>query len=231
MRVLGIETSSSRGSIALLSDDEVVAVGEHERANAHAEAIQQLLLDAMKQAGWKPKDLDVVAVGQGPGSFTGLRVGIALAQGIATGRGVPLVGVPSLAAMAAAIPPEVEGVRVPLVDARRGEYFLGAYSAQGDELLPARAAAPEEIVGVVESLGASIVTCGEQPIEDARWPRHFSHYSERPHAVQTARLGAIARAESKPGGAQREVLPLYVRDADARLPHLPESPLDSPRTS
>jgi tRNA threonylcarbamoyladenosine biosynthesis protein TsaB len=119
VRVLGIETSSARGSVALIEGSISVCALDHERANAHGESILPLIEEALARAGWNRTQLDRIAVGAGPGSFTGLRVGIAIAQGLSEGLGIPLVGVPSLRAMALAVPAEQEGCRCVLVDARR----------------------------------------------------------------------------------------------------------------
>ncbi|MEB2323652.1 MAG: tRNA (adenosine(37)-N6)-threonylcarbamoyltransferase complex dimerization subunit type 1 TsaB, partial [Sorangiineae bacterium] len=125
MRVLGIETSAAaRGTVALAEGGVRLAEASHEVRSAHAELMLPLIARLLAEAGWARGSLDRLAVGVGPGSFTGVRVGIALAQGIALGLGVPVVGVPSLAAMARAAPPHVSGLRVPLLDARRGEVFF-----------------------------------------------------------------------------------------------------------
>ena len=84
-RVLGIETSSRRGTVALVEDGQVVASLGHDVPNGHAERMLGLVDQALAEAGWAKASLDRIAVGVGPGSFTGIRVGIALAQGLALG--------------------------------------------------------------------------------------------------------------------------------------------------
>ncbi|MCA9643105.1 MAG: tRNA (adenosine(37)-N6)-threonylcarbamoyltransferase complex dimerization subunit type 1 TsaB [Myxococcales bacterium] len=130
-RVLAFETSTRRGSCALWEGDRLAWGGSHERLNAHGEELPKLLEQCMAETGWSRGSLDRIAVGIGPGSFTGLRVGIALAQGIALGLGRPLVGIGSLEALAA----EAPGVlRVALIDARRGELFVQAFDPGGQPL-------------------------------------------------------------------------------------------------
>ncbi|HVJ22164.1 MAG TPA: tRNA (adenosine(37)-N6)-threonylcarbamoyltransferase complex dimerization subunit type 1 TsaB, partial [Polyangiaceae bacterium] len=133
MRVLAIETSGPRGSVALLENTELVLELEHEQPNAHAEQILPLVERALSSAGFDRRSLDRIAVGIGPGSFTGLRVGIALGEGLALGLDLPIVGVSSLRAMAAAAPASEPRVRVPVLDARRSEIFAAAYDAEGSE--------------------------------------------------------------------------------------------------
>ena len=139
MRLLCIETSSRRGSVVLAEGPRVVARATHSDLNAHAERLRPLLDQVLGQAGWTKADLDRVGVGMGPGSFTGLRVGIAFAQGIALGLGIELIGVGSLEAMAAACPAEVSAPRVALIDARRDEVFAQAFDQAGRALCRAEA--------------------------------------------------------------------------------------------
>src|SRR5690606_29707052 len=100
-RVLALETSSRRGSAALYAG-EIVAEASHEIPNAHGEQLGKLVDGWLAEAGWSKSQIDRLAVGIGPGSFTGLRVGIALAQGMALGLDRPLVGISSLVALSCA---------------------------------------------------------------------------------------------------------------------------------
>lgn len=210
MRVLGIETSSRRGTVALVEASHPVVTLSHDEPNAHAERMLPLVERALEQAGWSRQTLARVGVGVGPGSFTGLRVGIALAQGIALGLGIPLLGVPSLAAMAAAVPRHVAGVRQPLLDARRGEVFVARYDLDGAELLPPRTLSREAAQS--DASQAGIVLVGEITAELGLEPAHRSEESDLPHARWVAALAA----QAVPDGLPAE--PLYVREADAVLP-------------
>ncbi len=126
MKVLALETSTLTGSVALLSDDVLMGEITQSVSLQHSErlmpAVHRLLNDACVTA----KDLDLVAVACGPGSFTGLRVGIAAAQGLSSAAGIPLVGVSSLAGLSLnAI--FFDGLVVPLLNAFRGEVYRGIY--------------------------------------------------------------------------------------------------------
>ena len=92
MRVLAVETSSPRGSVALLEGGRLLAEKSHEQPNSHAEQILPLIRELLAEAGFAPSSLDRIGTGIGPGSFTGLRVGIALAVGIGLGLDRPVVG-------------------------------------------------------------------------------------------------------------------------------------------
>jgi tRNA threonylcarbamoyladenosine biosynthesis protein TsaB len=220
VRILGIETSCGRGSVALLEDERTIAVATHERENAHGESIQPLIEEVLAQVGWNPTTLDRIAVGTGPGSFTGLRVGIALAQGIAEGLERPLVGVGSLLAMALAAPVDSSRLRCPVLDARRGETFFAVYTPAGIELLGPRVASSVDVLEqAVLSLDPTplFLGVGCPSLTDGR-VAHRSSETDLPHARWTA-LAAFARAP----GAQ--VVPAYVRHAVVIIPQLPPNPL------
>ncbi len=222
MRVLGIETSTRRGSVAVSSDGVVVAAHTHEEPNAHAERLLGLIERSLTDAGITRDVLDRIAVGVGPGSFTGLRVGIALAQGIALGLGRPLVGMGSLDAMARAVSASDRRVRVPVLDARRGELFVAAYAPDGAELLAPAALTASAARGALHAAlaGASAVLVGESAGElgmDFELLRGAE--LDLPHASTVALLGATL----EPDTARAE--PVYVRGPGATLPNLPPSPL------
>src|SRR4051794_22157216 len=114
MLILAFDTATDVAPSALVSDGEVL--GERvSRAVTLLEDVDALL----RQAGAHTRDLDALAVGIGPGSFTGVRVGLATARGIALALGLPVAGVSTLAALAAGAPGAT-----PVIDARRGEVFV-----------------------------------------------------------------------------------------------------------
>ncbi len=227
MRVLGIETSSRRGSVALWEDGRPVASLTHEQAHAHAEHMLPLVNSVLAEAGWGRRSLDRVAAGIGPGSFTGLRVGLALAQGIALGLDRPLVGVPSLRTMARAVPATVRGARCAVVDARRAEVFCALYAPEGSELASAVAVPRDSALLRIAVLaaGAKVVLVGEAATELGGRPIFRSDESDLPHARWTAEIGAQVDVAGAPAA------PLYVREPDAIQPDLPPSPLAAPGES
>ncbi|RBP45400.1 tRNA threonylcarbamoyl adenosine modification protein YeaZ [Roseimicrobium gellanilyticum] len=127
--VLAIETSTPRGSVAVVKGDATV-VYEHSFSSerSHNSQLFEPLREALEKCG---DDLRAIVVGTGPASYTGVRIGIAAAQGVAMSRGVPLIGLPSVLA------PEVDGGVgdrfVVCGDARRGKYFVA--EVRGDELV------------------------------------------------------------------------------------------------
>jgi tRNA threonylcarbamoyladenosine biosynthesis protein TsaB len=221
VRILGIETSTLRGSVALVEDGRTVAAADHSEPNAHAERILPLFDRLVAESGWAKASLDRIAVGIGPGSFTGLRVGIALAQGIALGLERPVFGVGSLEAMARGAPAHVPGLRCPVIDARRGELFLAVYDASGAEHAAPLVIATDAAAKTLEELcaGAPKILLGQAAVALAA-DVFRSAYTDLPHAVWVARAAA-----DLPEGAAGAV-PLYVRGPGVVLPDLPPSPLD-----
>ncbi len=222
MRVLGIETSTRRGSVAVCLDGRVLGTLFHEELNAHAERVLGLIEELLASAGWTRGSLDRIAVGVGPGSFTGLRVGIALAQGIALGLARPLIGVGSLRAMASALPAEDARTRVAVLDARRSEVFVAAYAPNGDELFAPDAIPVAEAEATLKAAlaGRSAVLVGEgAPLLGGDFAVERGPELDLPHAAAVARLGTLLDPQSAPAE------PVYVRGPGATPQNLPPSPL------
>jgi tRNA threonylcarbamoyladenosine biosynthesis protein TsaB len=150
VNILGFDTSTPVCSACVLrSDGEAFEADSSPAAlagpPAHARELMPACAHVMGRAGLAWSDIDVVAVGVGPGAFTGLRIGVATARALALARGAELRPVSSLAALAHGIPEELA---LPLIDARRGEVFAALYegsSARWDAL----AAAPEDVAARV----------------------------------------------------------------------------------
>ncbi|HET9932169.1 MAG TPA: tRNA (adenosine(37)-N6)-threonylcarbamoyltransferase complex dimerization subunit type 1 TsaB [Polyangiaceae bacterium] len=220
MRILALETSSSRGSVALTEGATLVATEEHSEPAAHAERMLPLVGRALERAGWARSSLDRIAVGIGPGSFVGLRVGIALAEGLSLGLGRPVVGVESLSAILWAMQLEHVGPRAALVDARRGEVFCAAEDANGRSLLEACAIGRASVSEVLAGLGDGLAVAGEVTATlnlPQKWLR--GPLLDLPHAHAIAALASARSVTDEP------VLPHYVRGPGAVKPNLPPSPL------
>jgi tRNA threonylcarbamoyladenosine biosynthesis protein TsaB len=233
--VLGLETSSRRGSVALLDSGRLLAEAWHDEPNAHGERLIGLIDGVLEVAGIRPNQLDRVAVGRGPGAFTGLRVGLALAQGISSGLAIPAIGVGSLRAMAAAMGEGRSGSRWPVVNARRGEMFIACYREDGVELVSPRAVPRLGFSQTVRSLLSTVDrpystnwlignAVGEIPELAIELPEFLHYSSDATDWPQAAAVGGLGSnlAEVAPAS------PDYLRDADAVVPHLPPCPLNQP---
>lgn len=138
MKVLALSTSTHRGSAAVLEDDRLLGKSAYADLGGHAERIFSAVTEALDAANTRRSEIGLVVSDVGPGSFTGVRVGVASAKGLSLGLGVPLVGVGSLEAMAAAaFSTGVAGPQnavVTVLDAKKQEFFLAVYDATGHAL-------------------------------------------------------------------------------------------------
>lgn len=127
MLTLGIETSGRDGGLALVNDGRVLGAVELSRTGRrHARTLVSELAALVTRCGLRPRDIECIAVSIGPGSFTGLRVGVVCAKTLAYAVRCPVVAIDTLAAIAANSPAEVKAVDV-VVDAQRGDLFVGRY--------------------------------------------------------------------------------------------------------
>ena len=232
MYILGLETSGQPGSVAIVDEQGVLAHSSYAQPGMHAEHLLDHVEVAMKSAGCARHHLGKIAVGIGPGNFTGLRVGIALASGIGLGLNIGVVGVCSLASMALAIVAPEINVRFIVRDARRGEVFCAAFSNLGDVLI-----APT-LVGIgqlFEWLNCHSVASANSGVPSAlagdglQWlsvqekdglGAYIPNGAELlwPDARQTALIGSRLQTS-------QTIAPDYVRDADAKMPNLTRNPL------
>lgn len=149
-RILSIETSTSICSVAIHEQGELIALAEIKEPGAHAEKLLLLVDELFEKAGLSFADLDAVAVSQGPGSYTGLRIGVSTAKGIAYALEIPLIGINTLQAMAASQSVAPGDYVVAVLDARRKEVYTQTFGDSLQELSPIEAVVLEE--GVFASI-------------------------------------------------------------------------------
>jgi tRNA threonylcarbamoyladenosine biosynthesis protein TsaB len=139
--ILNIETSGKNCSVSVSDDEKILSVKEVQEAHfVHAEALHVLIKEAFIQAQILPRQIAGVAISEGPGSYTGLRIGLASAKGMAYSLGVPLLAISSLKIMTSAAASIMEAdLYVPMIDARRMEVYLAQYSKKLVELSAAKA--------------------------------------------------------------------------------------------
>lgn len=225
MRLLALSTSTARGSVALVEDGRILGADFYQDLEGHAERIFGAVERTFAMASLSPSTPVGVACDIGPGSFTGVRVGVASAKGIALARAAPLVGVVSLQAMAAAA--FVEGgacagdAVLCAIDARKGEVFLAAYASDARILLApchlSRQAVPALVQQLARREEGKLILAGEVLAELADLvPLVIRGQAfDLPDAAWIARLAASQLAA---GGDfdPASVEPLYVRAPDAK---------------
>ena len=137
-KLLLIETSTSLCSTALSEGEKIICSRRSSEPRAHASLTAQFIKEMLESSGWSVNDLDAVAVSAGPGSYTGLRVGVSTAKGLCFGGALPLISVSTLDILArqaieAGLPEGCKAI-LPMVDARRMEVYTAVYSPDGARL-------------------------------------------------------------------------------------------------
>jgi tRNA threonylcarbamoyladenosine biosynthesis protein TsaB len=218
--LLGLDTSTAASAACVVRDDgEAFEVAPEpaalERPPAHARELMPAVAQVMGRAGLRYGDLEAIAVGVGPGTFTGLRIGIATARALGSATGLPLRPVSSLAALAEGIDAELA---LPLIDAKRGEVFAGLYGARREPLWPPFAARPEAVAERVREGGLAVRAAGDGSI---RFRRVLEPAGIRvdpddsgSHVVRA--LHVCRLAAGVPGEPPEAVLPDYLRAPDAK---------------
>ena len=142
VKILQIETATQVCSVALSVDGNTVAFKEETAQNIHAAKLTLFIDDVMRRAGLTYADLDAVAVSKGPGSYTGLRIGVSTAKGLCFALDKPLIAINTLRMMAKGhqlIYPGFSGLICPMIDARRMEVFMAIYNDKLEEVEPTQA--------------------------------------------------------------------------------------------
>lgn len=141
--ILLIETATSNCSVALSENGKIIAVKEANEQNIHASHITLFIHELMKNTGKKYTDLKAVAVSKGPGSYTGLRIGVSTAKGLCYALDIPLLGVDTLEAMACGLLLQNEisdsELLIPMIDARRMEVYTGVFKSNLELVEPVHA--------------------------------------------------------------------------------------------
>lgn len=218
MNLLAIETSTEACSVALLRGEML-----HERSELaprrHAELVLPMAEAVLAEAGLARTQLDGIAFGRGPGAFTGVRLAVSVAQGLALALDLPVVAVSSLEALALETPDDDAAI-LAVIDARMGEVYAGAYRRTRDAAL-LRALAGES-VGTADALALpaaatwNVVGTGWGAYRDALAarlpaPPRWAEAERYPQARHVARLAAPRLAAGQ-GVPAEQALPVYLRD-------------------
>ena len=216
---VALETSTRRPSVAARRGERLVE-RNLDRDGAHASDLLPALEELLDELDARATDITRLVVGIGPGSYTGLRVGVATAQGLARGQGAPLIGVPSGEALAFAECDQGEAI-VQLLDARAQELYFASYRRRADDVLvltAPRVVTPDELAALlppdVRILGDATCADAAQLAEEARARLTTDRV---PRAGALLQLGCARLAAGAPVGAPETVLPLYLRPFAAKL--------------
>ena len=218
MTILGFDTSTAASSAAVLGDDGRVVenVPSPERLAerpAHASELLPAIGDVMRQADIGFGDLDAIAVGVGPGTFTGLRIGVATARALAKANGLPVRAVSSLAALAAGM---TGPSRLALIDAKRGEVYAALFDGD-EERWPPVVLGIDALVGRLRDAAITPLAAGDGSLrfrDELEAAGVAVAPAESPlHVVSAGHL--CRRALDTPDVAPEQVVPNYLREPDA----------------
>jgi len=226
--VLALDTATSATVAAVSAGDGPVSEARDDpppgSRPGHAGRVLELAEQALAGAGVGWDRLDRLAVGVGPGGFTGLRIGVATGRALAQALDVPLVAVSSLRALALAAREAAGGRAIfALVDARRGEVFAAAWNGGGEPILAPGAYGPEVLTAALTGASGLPLAVGDGALRFAAELRAAG--AELPSdGSPLHRIGGAALCELGRAGqivAREELLPDYLREPDAKPPRLP----------
>ena len=219
MLTLALDTTTAAGSVALTRDERLLEVSAIDPSQPIATRVPADLMALLDRHGVSLADIQLVAVATGPGSFTGLRIGIAAMQGLSLANAIPLIGISSFDALASLAP--VDANVVVWIDAWRGEVYGAAYGRVDDlgrpEIVEPTVAAPEELLRAAVSLDlrkAAFIGDGAVKYRDLVPGRLIE-----PTPLIAGSIARIASARAMQGKAPppHAIRPLYVRRPDALL--------------
>ena len=224
MLILALDSTAKEAAAALLSDGQCLAEARA-ASRSGSEALLPLAEAILVASGKSAKELELLAVAVGPGSFTGVRIGVSLAKGLAFGRELPVAPVSTTEALAESLLP-LEGIYCPVMDARRGEVYNALFRAHGGELVrlsPDRAITAEALAReLAESYGGQRIllvgdgayvaepALGAAGLSLAPLPESLGHHS----AASVGRVGLRMAREGKAVSAS-VLAPTYLRPAQA----------------
>lgn len=222
MRIVAIETATAASSVALGDASGIVAAARRVDRRGHVGFMVPALEFCFEQAGWRPDEIDAVAVDVGPGLFSGIRAGLATAQALAVAAGVPLFPVTSLDAVA--LEARTGHRRIwAVVDVRRGEVAAGPYQPVPGGVLRdgvAELCTPEAFRAMLESDPSEGLVVGEwQALPDGTLLGLHAIKTGRPRHPSAASVHEIARGLAARGEAPHpdDVRPLYMREPDVAI--------------
>jgi len=231
MRVLALDSTTRAGSVALVEDDRIVEERSGDRSRTHAERLPMELLALVDAHELALGDVDLYAVASGPGSFTGLRIGIATVQGLALVHGRRIVAVPALEALAlAASVAAAPGTLIAVwMDAHRRDVFAAAYrvraaapfsAARLEEVDSPRVDAPAALLdrwGAVLPAAPAIFVGDGAELFDGGIRRGMPRACIVPAPLVAGTIGRMAVARASDAVHPAAVRPLYIRRPDAEI--------------
>lgn len=229
MKVLGIETASERMGVALLDRGETLAVHQVQKDTAHSDTLMPLIHRVLTDSDCPIHEVGGIALSTGPGSFTGLRVGVSTVKGLVFALKIPVVAVSTLEALSASVTtPEIQESVCPVMDARRGEVYTALFQTclgkDPARLLPDAVMPWEEMVQQMSRRTERMVFAGSGAIQYGKEIRKamdpgpvFAGLEEAfPSPVMVARLGGRRLGQGQDDASR--IAPVYLSRLTPRTP-------------
>ena len=223
MRILALETSAKAVSAAVTEDGRLLALGLQDSGLTHSRTLMPIVEHLLKNTDLAMADMDAIAVAVGPGSFTGIRIGVSAAKGLAFAASIPAVGVSTLAAMARNVS-FVDGLVVCAMDARRSQIYNALFEAKNGaltRLTPDRAIGLENLAEELrdDPRPKTVVGDGGRLCAEALTAAGVACRLAPPHLVMQSAAAVALEAEeaAQSGGlvSAQELLPVYLRPPQA----------------
>lgn len=221
MLVLGIETATMTGGVALANDERIISEYTLNVRTTHTARLMPALDQILRDSSIDKREIDGIAISLGPGSFTGLRIGMATAKGLALGLDIPLLGVPTLDALARNVPFAAYQICT-VLDARKKEIYYSLYRCSPlQRQVPYQVVSPEKLVSQIDEktifLGDALSAYGGLISENLGDLALFAPYAQRfPRAATVAEMG-LAKLKAGEHLDVAFVEPIYIRESDAEM--------------
>lgn len=222
MKILAVDTATTSCSVALISDRNLLAEEVYTAGRTHSRHLLSIIQGILDRCDVSPDELDGIAVTRGPGTFTGLRIGISTVKGMAMALDLPVVGVNSLAALAYPLAWARRPVAA-MIDARRGEIYHACYGGNpgsGETDGVARVGAPETVAADLPA-NALLVGSGAvlyRDLFEKRFPG-IEFAEDNAHTIRAASVGRLAldRFDGQTVESAGALIPEYIRKSDAQI--------------
>lgn len=220
--ILLLETATAVCSVGLARDGVLLSLRETDEGLVHGELLAPFIQEMLQSTGHRPADLAAVAVSTGPGSYTGLRVGLSTAKGIALGAGIPLIALPTLNLLAAAVRrSHPDSWIMPAIDARRQEVYAALYDPDGEEVLAPAPVVLDQVTGRswLPPGNIRVLACGDGAAKiPLVWGEDLAQDSgvrcSAAHMAEEAQKAWQARRFTDPALAE----PVYLKPAHVTTP-------------
>ena len=222
MKILALDTSTSACSVAYWADGALQADQFAEMARGQSEHLVPMIQSLLSTCGVTMQDMDMIAVSTGPGAFTGVRIGLATARGLALASGLPVRGVTSLEAVAHGVPADERSGRgvLALIDSKRDDVFAQLFDADLSPVGEPQALSPDDVISYCQKHGLPVALAGdaaERMVDHGLSDAGMDVVASSSLHPQAAVIAAIAVERGAPTKDDVSPAPVYLRPPDVKI--------------